>query len=59
MPVIIKYLILMILVGDFCYFAFKRFGKIKLDFSKFDFGLVFGQLSALAFAGIIAYRFLG
>ena len=49
----------MILVGDFCYFGFKRFGKIKLDFSRFDFGLVFGQLSALAFVGIIVYRFLG
>lgn len=59
MPVIIKYLILMILLGDFCYFSFKRFGKIKLDFSRFDFGLVFGQLSALAFVGIIVYRFLG
>ncbi|MDU3687575.1 MAG: hypothetical protein E7G18_02640 [Anaerococcus hydrogenalis] len=59
MPLIIKYLILMIFVGDFCYFGFKRFGKIKLDFSRFDFGLVFGQLSALAFVGIIVYRFLG
>lgn len=59
MPVIIKNLILMIFICDFCYFAFKRFGKIKLDFSRFDFGLVFGQLSVLAFVGIIVYRFLG
>ena len=59
MPIIIKYLILMILVGDLCYFGFKRFGKIKLDFSRFDFGLVFGQLSVLAFVEIIVYRFLG
>ncbi|EEB35725.1 hypothetical protein ANHYDRO_01391 [Anaerococcus hydrogenalis DSM 7454] len=49
----------MILVGDFCYFGFKRFGTIKLDFSRFDFGLVFGQVSVLAFVGIIVYRFLG
>ena len=59
MPVIIKYLIFMILVSDFCYFGFKRFGKIKLDFSRFDFGLVFGQVSVLAFVGIIVYRFFG
>lgn len=59
MPVIIKNLILVIFICDFCYFGFKRFGKIKLDFSKFDFGLIFGQLSALAFAGIIVYSFLG
>lgn len=59
MPLIIKNLILMIFICDFCYFAFKRFGKIKLDFSKFDFGLIFGQLSVLAFVGIIVYRFLG
>ncbi|MDU2829795.1 MAG: hypothetical protein E7C03_04900 [Anaerococcus sp.] len=59
MPLIIKNLILMIFICDFCYFAFKRFGKIKLDFSRFDFGLVFGQLSVLAFVGIIVYRFLG
>ena len=59
MPVIIKNLILMIFICDFCYFAFKRFGKIKLDFSKFDFGLIFGQLSVLAFVGIIVYKFLG
>lgn len=58
MPLIIKNLILMIFICDFCYFAFKRFGKIKLDFSKFDFGLIFGQLSVLAFVGIIVYRFL-
>lgn len=59
MPLIIKYLIFMIFVGDFCYFGFKRFGKIKLDFSRFDFGLIFGQVSVLAFVGIIVYRFLG
>lgn len=59
MPIIIKYLILMIIVGDFGYFGFKRFGKIKLDFSRFDFGLIFGQVSVLAFVGIIVYRFLG
>ncbi|EGC83613.1 hypothetical protein [Anaerococcus hydrogenalis] len=59
MPVIIKYLIFMILVSDFCYFGFKRFGKIKLDFSRFDFGLIFGQVSVLAFVGIIVYRFFG
>ena len=59
MPLIIKYLIFMILFGDFCYFGFKRFGKIKLDVSKFDFGLIFGQVSVLAFVGIIVYRFLG
>lgn len=59
MPLIIKNLILMIFICDFCYFGFKRFGKIKLDFSRFDFGLIFGQVSVLAFVGIIVYRFLG
>lgn len=57
MNLLIKRLIIMLIICDFCYFGFKRFGKIKLDFSKFDFGLIFGQLSALAFVGIIVYRF--
>lgn len=57
MPLLIKRLIIMLVICDLSYFAFKRFGKIKLDFSKFDFGLIFGQLSALAFVGIIVYRF--
>ena len=59
MPLLIKRLIIMLVICDFWYFGFKRFGKIKLDFSRFDFGLVFGQLSVLAFVGIIVYRFLG
>ena len=57
MPLLIKRLIIMLVICDLFYFSFKRFGKIKLDFSRFDFGLVFGQLSALAFIGIIVYRF--
>lgn len=57
MPLLIKRLIIMLVICDLCYFGFKKLGKIKLGFSKFDFGLVFGQLSALAFVGIIVYRF--
>lgn len=57
MPLLIKRLIIMLVICDLCYFGFKRLGKIKLSFSKFDFGLIFGQLSALAFVGIIVYRF--
>lgn len=57
MPLLIKRLIIMLVICDLFYFGFKRLGKIKLYFSRFDFGLIFGQLSALAFVGIIVYRF--